>query len=81
MECGTSQLSDDNKERFLSILSLEEQHVKSPFDEKENEAKDGLLCLFDDEEGFLWILPLKAYLEMQFCESGGTGRMSHPLLI
>ena len=49
----TTHFSDNGKERSLSILSLGEQEVESSFDEKEDEAKDGVLLLFEAEEGFL----------------------------
>ena len=52
VESVASLFLDNDEERSLSILSLGEQQVKSFFDEKEDEVKDGLLCLFDDEEGF-----------------------------
>ena len=44
-----------DEEESSWIFSLGEQEVESCFDEKEDEAKDGLLRLFYDEEGFLWI--------------------------
>ena len=81
VEVKTSLFSDDCKERSMSILSLGEKEVKSSFDEKEDEAKDVLLYLFGKEEGFLWMLPLEASFEMNFCEGGGVGRVCHPFLI
>lgn len=33
----------------------EESEKDSYFDEKEEEVKDGLLCLFGDDKGFLWM--------------------------
>ena len=80
VETETSCFSDDDKERSLSILSLGKREVKSSFDEKEDEAKDGLLRLFDDEKGFLWSL-LETSFEPCFRECGGIGRSSVPLLI
>ena len=63
------------------ILSLGEKEIKSSFDEKEDETKDGLFCFFDDEEGFLWILSLETFWQLNFREGGGIGRVSHPLSI
>ena len=67
-------------EESLWMLSLGEKEVDSSFDEKEDEAKDGLLHLFNDEEGFLWI-SLEIIFEMCFCEGNGIGRVSHPLIV
>ena len=49
-------------------MSLGEQEVKPSFDEKEDETKDGLLRLFDAEEGFLLIFPLETSFEMRFAK-------------
>ena len=80
LESETACFSDDDKERSLSIILLGEQESKSSFDGKEDETKDGVLHLFDEEEGFLCIL-LETSFEPRFRECGRIGRASVQLLI
>ena len=63
------------------MFSTGQQEVKSSFDEKEDETKDGLLCIFDYEEGFLRIFSLEASLELHTREGCGIDRVSHLLPI
>ena len=58
VEAESSQSSDDHEEESLRILSLGDQKIKSCFDAKYDETKDGLLHLFDDEERLLCVFSL-----------------------
>ena len=46
VDAESSQFSEDHEEESLWILSLDDQKVKTCFDEKYVETKDGLLHLF-----------------------------------